>query len=221
MGFDKLFAQIAGKAVIAHSIFAFQRATSVSEIIVVAREDRRQELEKLVRDENFTKIRSIVTGGEHRHDSVRAGLEHVSSDAKYVAVHDAARPLVVSEQIEDVFEACRIHGGASLAEPVTDTLKRAQLATLDSRSGQVLVVADSVDRNRVYAMQTPQIFARDVLEEAYHLVGQKKIFVTDEVSAVELLGRKIALIVNEQFNLKITYPRDLHLAEFILRQRKG
>jgi 2-C-methyl-D-erythritol 4-phosphate cytidylyltransferase len=208
MGFDKLFATVAGKPVIAHPIAAFQRANSVSEIIVVAREDRRGEIEEIVRAENFKKVQSIVAGGAHRQDSVSAGLNRLSADAKYVAVHDAARPLITPEQIERVFEACRVHGAATLAEPVNDTLKRADAN---------LLVAASIDRHQLYAMQTPQIFERVLLEEAYRAVAEKKISVTDEVSAVELLGRKVMLVVNEQFNFKITYARDLPLAEFLLR----
>jgi 2-C-methyl-D-erythritol 4-phosphate cytidylyltransferase len=78
-----------------------------------------------------------------------------------------------------------------------------------------------VDRSGIYGMQTPQVFARKILEDAYDLVAKKKIAVTDEVSAVELLGRKIVLVPNHDFNFKITYPRDLPLAEFVLRQRAG
>src|SRR6266568_2556483 len=89
MGFDKLFAAIAGKPVIAHTLRAFERASSVDEIVVVAREDRHDEIKTMVRDETFKKVRSIVAGGERRQDSVRAGLNRVDRQAKYVAVHDA------------------------------------------------------------------------------------------------------------------------------------
>src|SRR6202140_2346225 len=125
MGFDKLFETIAGKPVLAHTIVAFENAKSVSQIIVVVREDRHRDLEKLVRDQNWKKIQSVVAGGEHRQDSVRAGLSHLDESAQYVAVHDAARPLVTAEQIERVYQACREQGAAALADPITDTLKRA------------------------------------------------------------------------------------------------
>ena len=104
MGFNKLFAAIAGKPVMAHTIRAFERAGSVTEIIVVACEDRHDEIRKIAANESFEKVRSIIGGGEHRQDSVRAGLDHLKVDAKYVAVHDAARPLITPEQIERVFE---------------------------------------------------------------------------------------------------------------------
>ena len=210
MGFNKLFATIAGKPVIAHAIRAFERSRSVTEIIIVAREDQHDEIRELARAKSFKKVRSIIAGGEHRQDSVRAGLDRLDDEAKYVAVHDAARPLVTPEQIEDVYAQCRVHGAAALAEPINDTPKRANVD---------LIITASVDRHQLYAMQTPQIFERGLIEEAYRAVYAGNVSVTDEVSAVERLGRKVVLVLNEDFNFKITYPRDLGLAEFVLKQR--
>lgn len=210
MGFDKLSAIIAGKPVIAHTVRAFECAGCVSEIIVVAREDRVGEIKAIVDDEYFKKVQSIVPGGKHRQDSVRAGLDHLEPDAKYVAVHDAARPLITPEQIERVFEQCRIHAAATLAEPISDTLKYADTE---------LFVTGPVDRHQLYAMQTPQVFERQLIEDAYRAVYAEQISVTDEVSAVERLGRKVILVPNQDLNFKITYPRDLALAEFVLTQR--
>jgi 2-C-methyl-D-erythritol 4-phosphate cytidylyltransferase len=211
MGFDKLFAAIAGKPVIAHTIHAFERASSVNGIIVVAREDRLNEIKTIVRAENFGKVRSIIPGGKHRQDSVRAGLGHLDSHVTHVAVHDAARPLITVEQIESVFQQCETHGAAALAEPINDTLKRAD--------GDHLV-SGSVDRDQLYAMQTPQIFEKQLIEEAYRAVYAENVSVTDEVSAVERLGRKVVLVLNGDFNFKITYPRDLPIVEFVLEQRR-
>ena len=210
MGFDKLFAAIAGKPVIAHTIRAFERADCVTEIVVVARKDRVDEIKAIVREENFKKVRSIIPGGKHRQDSVRAGLNHLDAGAKYVAVHDAARPLITAEQIERVFEQCQIHAAASLAEPISDTLKYADTE---------FFVASHVDRHQLYAMQTPQAFERRLIEDAYRAVYAENASVTDEVSAVERLGRKVILVPNQGLNFKITYPRDLALAEFVLTQR--
>ena len=210
MGFDKLFAVIAGEPVIAHAIRAFQRATSISEIVVVAREERHDEIRKISRDTGLKKVRAMVPGGKRRQDSVRAGLERIDPDAKYVAVHDAARPLITPEQIERAFGQCRIYGAAGLAQPVNDTLKRADAD---------LLVVGSVDRHQLYAMQTPQIFELKLIQEAYRAVYAENILVTDEVSAVERLGYKVALVLDDDFNLKITYPRDLPVADFIIRDR--
>jgi 2-C-methyl-D-erythritol 4-phosphate cytidylyltransferase len=209
MGFDKLFALVSGKPVIAHTIAAFENTKCVDEIILVGRGDSLGELRKII--SNPTKVKQIIAGGAERSDSVRTGLDHLNPKSDFVAVHDAARPMITPEKITGVFEACCTSGGAaSLAEPINDTLKRA---------GPDLAVTGSVDRDGVYAMQTPQVFAQKLLEEAYELVARKNISVTDEVSAVELLGRKVVLVPNHDFNFKITYPRDLPLAEFVLRQR--
>jgi 2-C-methyl-D-erythritol 4-phosphate cytidylyltransferase len=209
MGFDKLFALVSGKPVIAHTIAAFERTDCVDEIILVGRADSLAELRKTIGQP--TKVKQVVAGGAERSDSVRAGLDHVSSKSDFVAVHDAARPLVTPEKITRVFEMCRTSGGAaSLAEPINDTLKRADVD---------LAVEESVDRSGVYAMQTPQVFEKKLLEEAYQLVARKNVSVTDEVSAVELLGHKVVLVPNHDFNFKITYPRDLPMAEFVLKQR--
>ena len=210
MGFDKLFVTIANEPVIAHAIRAFEGAKSVNEIIVVTREQRHDELQKITSGAGFRKIRAIVPGGERRQDSVRAGLDRIDRDAKYVAVHDAARPLITRAQIELAVEQCRVHGAATLAQPVNDTLKRVDAD---------LLVVGSVDRHQLYAMQTPQIFERRLIEDAYRRVYAENILVTDEVSAVERLGQKIALVLNDDFNFKITYPHDLPVADFILRDR--
>jgi 2-C-methyl-D-erythritol 4-phosphate cytidylyltransferase len=208
MGFDKLFALVSGKPIIAHTIAAFENTKCVDEIILVGRPDSLSELGKVVGKP--TKVKQIVAGGAERSDSVRAGLEHVDPKSDFVAVHDAARPMITPEKIERVFEVARTGGAATLAEPINDTLKRVDAD---------LAVKESVDRSGIYGMQTPQVFARKILEEAYDLVAKKKIVVTDEVSAVELLGHKIVLVPNHDFNFKITYPRDLPLAEFVLKQR--
>jgi len=210
MGFDKMFALIAGRPVIAHTIDAFERASCVDEIIIAAREDRLDEIKTIVRDENLKKVRSNIPGGKHRQDSVRAGLNRLEAGAIYVAVHDAARPLITAEQIERVFEQCRTHAAASLAEPISDTLKYA-----DNK----FFVTGPVDRNQLYAMQTPQVFERRLIEDAYRSVYAENASVTDEVSAVERLGRKVILVPNQDLNFKITYPRDLALAEFVLTRR--
>src|SRR5205809_7908795 len=170
IGFDKLFETIAGRPVIAHTIDAFELADSVAEIIVVTRKDRCNEIRKISRDQSFKKVQAIITGGEHRQDSVRAGLENLSRDARYVAVHDAARPLVTPEQIERVFEQSQMHDAAALAEPVRDTLKCA---------GVDHVVTDSVDRHLLYAMQPPDIFKRGLIVDALLVTEARDVATAD------------------------------------------
>ncbi|PYJ11822.1 MAG: 2-C-methyl-D-erythritol 4-phosphate cytidylyltransferase [Verrucomicrobia bacterium] len=210
MGFDKLFALLGNKPVVVHTLQAFEGADCVDEIILVGREDRLAELQELVRRAELKKVRHVVSGGLHRQDSVQAGMNLLASTARYVAVHDAARPLISGEKIRRVFAECRTHGAAALAEPITDTLKRADAKCF---------VCGGVDRADLYAMQTPQIFSRDLLVKGYEAVAEKKLLITDEVSAVERLGAKVLLVPNDEFNPKITYSRDLLLAESFLRAR--
>ena len=212
MGFDKLLALLGDKPVLAHTLDSFEQASCVHEIILVARAERLAEFQELVRQSAFKKVRKIVAGGAQRHDSVRAGLEQLSPEVSYVAVHDAARPLVKPEQIEQVLAVAREHGAAALAEPITDTLKRAD----ENR-----FVTGGVAREGLYAMQTPQIFSRKLLVDAYARVAANNLSVTDEVSAVEHLGAKVLLVPNEEFNVKITYPRDLLLAQSALTRRSA
>ena len=207
MGFDKLFAPLGDQPVIARTIDAFERTKSVIDIILIAHEGRVAELEELVKTRNYRKVRKIIPGGKRRQDSVRAGLDALSSETRYIAVHDGARPMITPEQIERVFRSCGLQGAAALAAPVVETLKRADDDHL---------VAGSVDREGLYAMQTPQIFSCDLLLKAYAAVAADKLHITDEVSAVEHIGVKVVLVPNDEFNPKITYPRDLLLAESYL-----
>jgi len=210
MGFDKLLALLGDRPVLAHTIDAFERTASVEEIILVARAERVAEFKELVRQHGFRKVRSVIPGGEQRHDSVSGGLASLSKDATFVAVHDAARPLITPDQIQRVFELARLHGGAALAEPITNTLKRA-----DGKC----VVTGGIARENLFAMQTPQIFARELIEKGYAAVAANNVAVTDEVSAVEQVGAKVVLLPNEEWNVKITYPRDLLLAQAVLARR--
>jgi 2-C-methyl-D-erythritol 4-phosphate cytidylyltransferase len=210
MGFDKLLAPLNGKPVFAHSIIAFEQTASVSDIILVARAERIAEYERVIEFEKFAKVSAVIPGGARRQDSVRFGIERLSRPGEFIAVHDAARPLVRPELIERALQAARSHGAAAVAVRVIDTLKRA-----DDHS----FVIGGVERRNLFAMQTPQIFRRALLESAYAALLESGIEVTDEVSAVERLGENIMIVTNDEPNFKITYPADLALAGFVLRQR--
>ena len=208
VGFDKLFSKLGDRSVLEHALAAFEETESVSGIIVVCRDP------KLVQDAinraDGRKVRAVVRGGERRQDSVRAGLKELAENSEFVAVHDAARPLITPREIERVFSAARKHGAAVLAAPITDTLKFA-----DANQ----VVSGSIDRQNVFAMQTPQIFRRASLLEAYERVSRNSLIVTDEVSAIEHAGGSIVIVPAQDHNLKITYAGDLPIAESILKQR--
>src|SRR4029079_2603440 len=156
------------------------------------------------------KVRAVVRGGERRQDSVQAGLKELAENSEFVAVHDACLPLITRNEIERVFSAARKHGAAVLAAPITDTLKFA-----DANQ----VVSGSIVRQNVFEMQTPQIFRRASLLEAYDRIRSNSLIDTDEVSAIEHAGGSIVIVPAQDHNLKITYAADLPIAEFILKQR--
>jgi len=211
MGFDKLFAELAGKPVIWHSLKAFSDCREVDEIIVVVREDRLDEFEKLIESEKLNKVHKIIAGGVERHHSVWAGLQAIASEGcEFVAIHDGARPLTTPRLIKACLEMARLHGAACCASPIPDTVKRASIEQM---------VQESVERTGLWAMQTPQIFSCGLIIQAYASIMAKHEMVTDEVSAVQKLGKKIALMKNEDWNFKITFPHDLELAEHVLNLR--
>ena len=208
VGFDKLFSKLGDLSVLEHALAAFEEAESVSEIIVVCRDPKL--VQAAINRAGGRKVRAVVRGGERRQDSVQAGLKELAENSEFVAVHDAARPLITPREIERVFSAARKHGAAVLAAPITDTLKFA-----DANQ----VVSGSIDRQNLFAMQTPQIFRRQLLVDAYQRISEDSVTITDEVSAVEHAGGKIAIVAARDSNLKITYASDLPVAEFILEQR--
>ena len=211
MGFDKIFAPLAGKPVLYHSLRAFSDCADIDEILVVTHEDRVNDVERLVEDEGLTKVSKVVTGGAERHMSVWNGLQAVESKgSEYVAIHDGARALTTPQVISECLRMARENGAACCASQIPDTVKRASPEQM---------VTESVERTGLWAMQTPQIFASSLILQAYASVIAKHEMVTDEVSAVQKLGTRIALLKNDDWNFKITFPPDLELAEHVLALR--
>lgn len=211
MGFDKLWATLAGKPVIWHSLNAFSKTKEIGEIIVVARKETVGDFEKLVKDEKLTKVSQIIGGGTERHLSVWNGLQAVNSHgSEFVAIHDGARPLTTPALIRDCLRCAINHGAACCASPIPDTVKRASIEQM---------VSESVERTGLWSMQTPQIFASGLILQAYASLMARNEMVTDEVSAVQKLGKRIYLLKNEDWNFKITFPHDLELAEHVLALR--
>jgi len=211
MGFDKLTADLAGKPVAIHSLLAYEECASVERIVLVTREERVEEFEALAQEHGITKLDCVVPGGAERHLSVWNGFQAARPKAEdYVAVHDAARPLITPAAIEACLANARHHGASACAAPATDTLKR---ATEDG------AVTGSVERDHLWAMQTPQIFLASLLERAYRQILRIEQTVTDEVSAMQHLGVSVVLTRIGEPNFKITLPRDLDLAKLILESR--
>ncbi len=197
MGFDKLAAALDGEPVLARTLSTFMRCDAITEIIVVCPEERFSEL---LDPKTFTKPVRRTNGGAARHISVANGLAAVSSDAEFVAIHDAARPLVSQADILSTISAAKEHGAASLARRVTDTLKR---------SNQDGFTVDSIPRENLWFMETPQIFRSNLIRAAYAHILEKNLEPTDESSAVEAIGEIVKLVPSTSPNPKITTPADL------------
>lgn len=213
MGFDKIMAPLHGKPVLYWSMLAFQQCEDCNEIIIVTREDAIPQVQKLAQSEKLTKVQKVVAGGAERHLSVWNGLQAVNTDGcTYVAIHDGARPLITAKLITDCRALAEKHGAACCAAPIPDTVKR---ASYDQ------VVTDSVDRQNLWAMQTPQIFSSGLILQAYASLMAHNEMVTDEVSAIQKIGKRVALMQNDDYNFKITYPRDLLMAEQVMDIREG
>jgi 2-C-methyl-D-erythritol 4-phosphate cytidylyltransferase len=213
MGFDKIFASLHGRTVLSWSVAAFQECPDIDEIIIVTRADKVADVEKLVAEGKMTKVSRVVEGGAERHLSVWNGLRAVRADeSQYVAIHDAARPLVTPKLISKCISLARKHGAACCASPIPDTVKRAS---------HELLVTDHVERKNLWAMQTPQVFSSALIMQAYASIMARNELVTDEVSAIQKIGKRVALLENEDYNFKITFPRDLPMAEQVIDLRLG
>jgi 2-C-methyl-D-erythritol 4-phosphate cytidylyltransferase len=211
MGMDKLFAPLAGKPVLWYSLRAFSDCSEIDEILVVTKEDRMADVQKLIRTGRLQKVSKVIMGGTERHLSVWRGLQAVeSAGSEFVAIHDGARPLTTPSLIHDCLAMAREHGAACCASPIPDTVKRASAD---------LVVTESVERAGLWGMQTPQVFASSLILQAYVSLIAKHEMVTDEVSAIQKLGKRIALLKNDDWNFKITFPHDIELAEHVLNLR--
>lgn len=207
---SKQFIKILSKTVIAHTLEAFEKAQSISEVVVVCREADRAQIEEIVKSENAAKVKAFAIGGATRSDSVTAGVRVASHKTTHFAIHDGARPLILPEDIDRVVEAGIKNKASALAVPVTDTIK-----TVDEDG---FVVATPL-RSTLRAAQTPQVFEKELYLSA--LEKNKNADFTDDCALVETVGAKVQLVIGDYTNIKVTTPQDVPLAEGILRKRAG
>lgn len=201
----KVFVELKGRPVWVRTAEQFvNRADVVQTILVVAPDDLDWFKEKFRPNLAFMDI-EIVTGGAERADSVRNGLARVRADVDFVAVHDAARPLIVKEWIDEVFSAAEKHDAAILATPITSTVKR---------TGANQTIEDTISRANLWAAQTPQVFRRQLLLDAYSQQGNLQP--TDESQLIEQFGKPVKIVNGSPLNLKITTAEDFRIAEHLL-----
>ena len=208
MGADKLFLQLAGCPVIAHTWRKFNDAKCVDEIILVVADGRQKEFEKLATQFHFKKKFEIIVGGAERQDSVWNGLEALSPKMGIVAIHDAARPCITEELMNATISAARETGAAVAAQPMTDTIK-------ESADGKQ--IDRTLDRSRLWSVQTPQTFRVEVIRRALAEVRSRGLSVTDDTAACELIDQPVRLVVTPQPNPKVTRPEDLPYVGLLLR----
>lgn len=204
---NKLFLEIGGLPVIARTLLALENSAYISEIILSAREEDMLELRAIAEDFEISKLKAIVRGGAHRAASVKAATRAVSPESELIAVHDGARPLVDEETIQCVVAAAQEKGAAACGVRPKCTLKRAD------KDG---FITETMDRSEVFEIQTPQVFAKDVLFAAYDTEEEILEKATDDCSLVERLGKRIFVTEGSYRNIKVTTPEDIAVAEGLL-----
>jgi len=207
-GIDKIVTPIAGEPVIVRTVKAFQDCPAIQEIVIVTRQELLEEVSHLCKDQD--KVRAVVVGGEDRAASVNNGLNALSDKIRLAAIHDGARPLVTWELIDRVVRAGNSYGAAAPGVPVKDTIKVV--------SGGL--VSSTPDRSTLQAIQTPQVFDRDLLRAALQKAKADEAAITDDCGAVERLGFRVRIVRGEERNIKVTTPLDLKLAEALLEEEK-
>lgn len=199
---DKILAPLAGRPVFAHSVAAFLESNVADYYIIVVRD----QAQSIALSAYAPTPAQFIVGGKERQDSVQNALAALPSDIEYVFIHDCARPLVRVEQLVGLHKVVRKENAVVLAHRVTDTIKK------HSDTGHL----KTLERDRLWAMETPQVFSRALITEAYAKVAKKDLRITDDASAVELLSHPVALLENSHANPKITAPADLAYIEYLL-----
>lgn len=213
---SKQFTDLGGTPILIHTLRKFIAVPKVSEIWVALRQSEiagfRARLEKEAPDV-LQKRLELVEGGEHRQQSVANALNAITASAEdIVLVHDAVRPLVTAEIIEDVLQAAEKHGAAIAGLPAVDTIKQVE------RTSDGALIHATIPRERVVLAQTPQGFRYGLLKKAFDDAAADGFLGTDEASLLERAGHPVAVVMGSPRNIKITAPADMDLAEFYLRK---
>jgi 2-C-methyl-D-erythritol 4-phosphate cytidylyltransferase len=205
-GQNKLLLKVAGAPIIVHTLRVFESDSDCNRIILAVKPEEREEFERLVKEAGFKKIGAYVQGGGERQDSVREGLSATDGDG-VVVIHDGARPFVTADLIKRVVQTAETWGAAIAAVPVKDTIKK----VIGDQ------VKETVNRESLWAAQTPQAFRRDLIIRAHQWALENKLTVTDDASLVEAMGEAVRIVQGDDRNIKITTRNDLLMAEFIIK----
>ncbi|HWQ90094.1 MAG TPA: 2-C-methyl-D-erythritol 4-phosphate cytidylyltransferase, partial [Clostridia bacterium] len=192
---------------VAHTWRTFDAADSIQELVLVVRSGMEADFHDLAKKYQFEKPYRLVPGGKERQDSVWNGLEALSSESDLVAIQDGARPCTSQNLIAITLAAAAVTGAAVAAQAVTDTVKQ----SADGR-----YVDRTLDRSKLWAVQTPQVFQVEVIRRALGFVRDKDLAVTDDTAACEMIGQRVELVVSAEANPKVTRPEDLPYIEWLL-----
>jgi 2-C-methyl-D-erythritol 4-phosphate cytidylyltransferase len=198
--------KVAGKSILEHTVSKFLQTPKVSQIIIATSKSYMDEIRDVFSDFPDNIDLRIVEGGSERQYSINNALKEVLSDIPLVAIHDAVRPFIRPELIEDCCAVAEKEGGAILAVPAKDTIKRVS---------KEKVIVETPDRSALWQAQTPQVFKKELLFKAYQSAIDDGFVGTDDASLVERIGEKVMIVSGDRENLKITYPVDLKIAEFM------
>jgi 2-C-methyl-D-erythritol 4-phosphate cytidylyltransferase len=207
MGFDKLLTPLGGRPLLLHTLERLQQTEVPAEIVLVVRPGSEAEMEAVIEPLRSQGTIRMVPGGAQRQDSVQAGLRAVSDASEYVMVHDAARPFVTKELIDVVLAAAKLSQAAVCGAPCSDSLKQV---------GEDGLVQYTVDRSKLWTVQTPQIFRTQLLRDAYVSALKTGAIFTDDTAVVEQTGHPVRIVLYHGINLKVTTPSDWKLAEAFL-----
>lgn len=204
-GVSKPLAKIANLPAIIYSLRVFDSSSYIKDIIVAVNPENSKRIRKEIKRHGIKKIIAVVSGGRLRQDSVRKSLGVIDAKTDFVLIHDAARPFVDKALLSRVIKEAKRCGAAIAGVPVKATIKELQGRT----------VARSFDRSNLWEIQTPQVFKKSLILEAYRRFGDTRA--TDDSSMVEKLGVKVAVAMGSYANIKITTPEDLVIAEAIAK----
>jgi len=209
---NKTFLQVEGIPVIIHTLRAFAKCPFVDHIVVVARPADIPEIERLVTEWEVAKVQAITSGGKERQDSVYCGLKALNSETtEWVFIHDGARPLVSLETLEKVYASVQQHKAVGVGVPVKDTIKVVEDGIVES----------TLDRAKLWAIQTPQAFAYELILKAHGEAERLGIVATDDCALIEREGHKVHLVEGQYENIKITTPSDLRVMEAMIDSGKN
>lgn len=208
---NKIFLEVCGLPVLAHTLLAFEQCAAVDELIIAAAEEDMLGCRDITEEFGISKVKTITKGGTSRTQSVANGIAETNPEAELILIHDAARPLIRPEDILRVIDAAREHGASALAVRAKNTIKRADADGL---------VLETLNRDALWEMQTPQAFRAAVIRDIYQQAATKGASATDDCALAEQAGIPVRLTEGDYSNIKLTTPEDLLLAEALFAARE-